>query len=210
MVWFESPARIESWAIQGNRQDKTEDIKMVYMSTESYPFNQDQYTASHWLRPTHLHYTKQPTVDSMIPSSSLSGPKKLNFNPKKNNNSKQTNKLYTSNKLQLLSLVECWRSALSANNLLLSMTTDGLPQWHVERLNVYVLIWSMTPAQNLPKNFLAPRALRSWMVWGHRCKTLLREKLSRFSTMTTRAPSKAVSTATRRPTGPAPTTSTYI
>ena len=64
--------------------------------------------------------------------------------------------------------------------------------------------------QNLPKNFLAPSALRSLMTNGHRCSTLLREKRSRFSTTTTLAPSSCASMAVRRPHGPAPMISTCI
>ena len=73
----------------------------------------------------------------------------------------------------------------------------------------YLLIWSMAPAQNLPKNFLAPRFLRSVMRYGQRCRTLLREKLSRFSSSTTLQPRKAASMAVRRPHGPPPITRTY-
>lgn len=71
-----------------------------------------------------------------------------------------------------------------------------------------LLIWSMAPAQNLPKNFLAPRFLRSVIRNGHRWRTLLREKLSRFSSSTTLQPSKAASIAVLSPQGPAPITST--
>lgn len=44
------------------------------------------------------------------------------------------------------------------------------------------------------------------MVKGQRCRTLLREKASRFSSSTTWAPSSASSMAARSPQGPAPTT----
>jgi hypothetical protein len=62
----------------------------------------------------------------------------------------------------------------------------------------------MEPAQNFPKNFLAPSALRSWITNGHRWSTLLREIRSRFSTITTFAPNSCASIAVRRPQGPAP------
>lgn len=62
----------------------------------------------------------------------------------------------------------------------------------------------MEPAQNFPKNFLAPSALRSWITNGHRWSTLLREIRSRFSTITTFAPNNCASIAVRRPHGPAP------
>lgn len=73
----------------------------------------------------------------------------------------------------------------------------------------YLLIWSIAPAQNFPKNFLAPRALRSWITKGHRWSTLFREIRSRFSTITTFAPNNCASIAVRRPHGPAPIIRTY-
>jgi hypothetical protein len=47
-----------------------------------------------------------------------------------------------------------------------------------------MLMWSMAPAQNFPKNFLAPRALKSSITKGHKWRTLLRDNLSRFSITT--------------------------
>jgi len=73
-----------------------------------------------------------------------------------------------------------------------------------------ILIWSMEPAQNFPKNFLAPSALRSWITNGHRWSTLLREIRSRFSTITTFAPNNCASIAVRRPQGPAPIIRTRV
>lgn len=70
-------------------------------------------------------------------------------------------------------------------------------------------MWSIDPAQNLPKNFLAPSALRSWITNGQRCRTLLRENRSLFSTTTTLAPSSWASIAVRKPHGPPPMISTY-
>lgn len=75
-------------------------------------------------------------------------------------------------------------------------------------LNCHLLMWSIEPAQNFPKNFFAPRARRSWMTKGHKCKTLLRDMRSLFSKTTTLAPSSWHSMAVRSPQGPPPMTST--
>ena len=66
------------------------------------------------------------------------------------------------------------------------------------------MIYGSLPAQNFPKNFLAPSAFRSWMRKGHRCKTLLRENRSRFSSTTALPPRRAISIPVLNPHGPAP------
>lgn len=71
------------------------------------------------------------------------------------------------------------------------------------------LMWSIEPAQNFPKNFLAPSIRRSWITNGHKCNTLFLLMRSRFSTTTTLAPSNWASIAARKPHGPAPIIKTY-
>lgn len=65
-------------------------------------------------------------------------------------------------------------------------------------------MWSIAPAQNLPKNFLAPSPFRSWITKGHKWSTLFLERRSLFSTTTTLAPKSWASMAARNPQGPAP------
>lgn len=72
-----------------------------------------------------------------------------------------------------------------------------------------LLIWSIEPAQNFPKNFLAPRALKSWITNGHKCNTLFLVIRSRFSITTTLAPNNWASMAARSPHGPAPMINTW-
>lgn len=67
-----------------------------------------------------------------------------------------------------------------------------------------ILIWSMDPAQNFPKNFFAPRPRRSWMTKGQRWRTLFLDIRSLFSTTTTLAPNNWASIAERSPQGPPP------
>jgi len=50
--------------------------------------------------------------------------------------------------------------------------------------NWRMLMWSMAPAQNFPKNFFAPNMRKSSITNGHKWSTLLRDKRSRFSTTT--------------------------
>lgn len=105
-------------------------------------------------------------------------------------------------------LPSSWFSGGDTRASKLTLSWNSTPRIKATLSNIHwscrMLMWSMEPAQNFPKNFFAPRARRSWMTKGHRWRTLFLDMRSRFSTTTTLAPNSWASMAERRPHGPPP------
>lgn len=110
-------------------------------------------------------------------------------------------------------LPSSWFSGGDIKASKLTLSWNSTPRIKATLSNIHwscrMLMWSMEPAQNFPKNFFAPRARRSWITKGHRWSTLFLDIRSRFSTTTTFAPNNCASIAERRPHGPPPMINTW-